>query len=51
MEGLFLLLSPFYFPFGAELEDEYVNANVKGGSVGTLVATHDGLGHVTIGLG
>lgn len=26
VEGMFLLLSPFYFPFSAELEDEYVNA-------------------------
>ena len=32
--------------------DNYVNANVRSGNVnGTLVATHDGLGTVTIGLG
>ena len=32
--------------------DAYVNANVKSGSVnGTLVATHDGQGTVTIGVG
>lgn len=32
--------------------DEYVNENVKGAAVtGSLVATHDGLGTVTIGLG
>ena len=26
VEGLFLLLSSFYIPFSADLEDEYVNA-------------------------
>lgn len=32
--------------------DQYATANLKSGSVnGTLVATHDGLGTVTIGLG
>lgn len=32
--------------------DNYVNANVRSGNVnGTLVATHDGLGNVVIGLG
>ena len=32
--------------------DEYVNLNVKGASsvAGTLVATHDGLGTVTLGI-
>ena len=31
--------------------DEYAQANLKGAAVsGVLVATHDGLGHVTIGL-
>lgn len=32
--------------------DDYVNTNVRSGNVnGTLVATHDGIGTVTIGLG
>lgn len=32
--------------------DDYVNANVKGAAVtGALVATHDGLGTVTLGVG